>query len=146
MNTPIPHRCAGLPENARAHIVTLPAGERVVTKIDCCFGGDGVSESWDTVTLSTAFCAGCGRPAEYLATVARADAFLARLTAVPEGGRIVEHCARCGAYGDVTRDGRYLLCNACVEEVRAAIDAPFGDPSAIEGWIGDKHFPAAVPS
>lgn len=78
-NTPIPHRCAGLPSNARAHLVALPQGDRVVAKIDCCFGGYGGGESWDTVTLATPFCAGCGRPVEYLMTVARADAFMARV-------------------------------------------------------------------
>lgn len=91
---PIPHRCAGLPENARAHLVALPQGDRVVTRLDC---GDG----WDVATLATPFCAGCGRPAEYLMTVARAEAWLAE-----------------------------------------RVPLPFSDPATIEGWIGDKHYPA----
>ena len=74
-NIPIPHRCAGLPENARAHLVALPQGDRVLTRIDVTTDG----EAWDCVTLATPFCGGCGRPVEYLMTVARADAFMARI-------------------------------------------------------------------
>lgn len=59
---PIPHRCAGLPENARAHLVALPQGDRVVTRLDC---GDG----WDVATLAAPFCAGCGAHVSFLRAV-----------------------------------------------------------------------------
>lgn len=61
MNTPIPHRCAGLPENASAHIVTLPQGDRVLVAIEF---GDYAGQ---TRGGAFPFCPGCGAHASFLA-------------------------------------------------------------------------------
>lgn len=94
MTTPIPHRCAGLPDGTRAYLTALPQGDRVQVYYDTADGMDCLARAFG-------FCPGCGRPADYIRTVERAAAWL---------------------------EGRRPL--------------PFSDPSAIEGWIGDKHYPA----